>query len=106
MQLDDYSDHNRRQAFFHAHHQMLAYHQWLSYCPEEATLFLKENARVEGVSAELGVASELVVNLSRRNGVPELAEYCENVPRSSARPHVDLVPGGNGTGTRLTRVDT
>jgi hypothetical protein len=37
--FDDYSDKNRRQAFFLAHHQMLAYHQWLSYCPKEATLF-------------------------------------------------------------------
>ncbi len=67
---------------------------------------LKEYARAEGVSAELGVASELVVDLSRRNGVPEMAEYCEKVPRSSTRPHIDLVPGGNGTGTRLTRADT
>ncbi len=37
--FDDSSDNNRRQAFFLAHHQMLAYHQWLSYCPEEAVLF-------------------------------------------------------------------
>jgi hypothetical protein len=28
-----------RKAFFLAHHQMLAYHQWLSFCPEEAALF-------------------------------------------------------------------
>jgi hypothetical protein len=67
---------------------------------------LKEYARVEGVSAELGVASKLAVNLSCRNGVPEMAEYCEKVPRSSARPYVDLVLGGNGTGTCLTRADT
>ncbi len=26
-------------AFVLVHHQMLAYHQWLSYCPEEAALF-------------------------------------------------------------------
>jgi hypothetical protein len=39
IQFDYYSDNNHRQAFFHAHHQMLAYHQWLSFCPEEATLF-------------------------------------------------------------------
>jgi hypothetical protein len=25
--------------FFLAHHQMSSYHQWLSYCPEEAALF-------------------------------------------------------------------
>jgi hypothetical protein len=66
----------------------------------------KEYARVEGVSAKLGVALELAVDLSRRNVVPETAEYCEKVLRSSARPHVDLVPGGNGTGTCLTHADT
>jgi hypothetical protein len=38
-QFDDSSDNNRRQVFFLAHHQMLAYHQWLSYRPEEAALF-------------------------------------------------------------------
>jgi hypothetical protein len=38
-QFDDFSDNDRREAFFLAHHQMLAHHQWLSYCPEEATLF-------------------------------------------------------------------
>jgi hypothetical protein len=38
-QFDNSSDNNRRQAFFLAHHQRLAYHQWLSYRPEEATLF-------------------------------------------------------------------
>jgi hypothetical protein len=37
-QFVDYSDNNHRQAFFPAHHQMLAYHQWPSYRPEEATL--------------------------------------------------------------------
>ncbi len=67
---------------------------------------LKEYAQAEGVLAYLGVASELAVDLSRGNGVPETAEYCEKVPRTSARPHVDLVPGGNGTGTRLTGTDT
>jgi hypothetical protein len=67
---------------------------------------LKEYAQAEGVLAELGVALELAVDLSHRNGVPETAEYCEKVPRSSVRPHVDLVPGENGTGTCLTRADT
>jgi hypothetical protein len=37
--FNDSSDNNRRQAFFLANHLMLAYHQWLSYCPEEAALF-------------------------------------------------------------------
>jgi hypothetical protein len=67
---------------------------------------LKEYARAEGESTELGVASELVVDLSRRNRVPEMAEHCEKVPRSSARPRVDLVRGGSGTGTCLARADT
>jgi hypothetical protein len=40
---------------------------------------LKEYAQAEGVSAELGVASELVADLSRENGVPEMAEYCKKV---------------------------
>jgi hypothetical protein len=67
---------------------------------------LKEYARVEGVSAKLGGASELAVDLSHGNGVPETAEYCKKVPRTSARPHVDLVLGGNGTGTCLMHADT
>jgi hypothetical protein len=67
---------------------------------------LKEYAQAEGVSAKLGVASELAVDLSRRNRVPETAEYCEKVPHSSARPHVVLVPGGNATGMCLARADT
>jgi hypothetical protein len=67
---------------------------------------LKEYARSEGVSAELGVALELAIDLSHGNGVSETVEYCEKVPRTSARPHVDLVLGGNGTGTRLMCTDT
>jgi hypothetical protein len=67
---------------------------------------LKEYARAEQVSAKLGVASELAADLSCENGVPETAEYCEKVPRNSARPHVGVVPGRNGTGTRLMRADT
>jgi hypothetical protein len=66
---------------------------------------LKEYAQAEGVLAKLGIASELGVDLSRRNGVPETVEYCEQVPHSSARPHIDLVPGRNGSGMRLTRAD-
>jgi hypothetical protein len=67
---------------------------------------LKEYTRAEGVSAKFGVASELAADHSRENGVSETAEYCEKVPCTSVRPHVDLVTGGNGTGTRLTRADT
>ncbi len=67
---------------------------------------LKEYARAEGVSAKLGAALESVADLSRGNGVPETAEYCEKVLCSSARPHVDLVPGRNGTGMRLMHADT
>ncbi len=67
---------------------------------------LKEYARAEGVLSKLGVALELAIDFSCGNGVSETAEYCEKVPRISARPHVDLVPGGNGTGTRLMRADT
>jgi hypothetical protein len=67
---------------------------------------LKEYARVKGVSAKLRVASELAIDVSHGNGVSEMAEYCEKVPPTSARPHVDLVPGGDGTGTRLARADT
>ena len=67
---------------------------------------LKEYAQAKGVSAKLGVDSEFAIDLSRGNEVSETAEYCEKVPRSSVRPLVDLVPGGNGTGTRLTHADT
>ncbi len=67
---------------------------------------LKEYARVEGVSAKLGVALESVKDLSCENRVSETADYCEKVLRTSARPHVDLVPGGNGTGTCLMHADT
>jgi hypothetical protein len=67
---------------------------------------LKEYARAEGVLAELRVALELAIDLSREKGVSETAEYCEKVPGTSAGPHIDLVPGGNGTGTRLMHADT
>jgi hypothetical protein len=39
--FDDYSDVDCRQAFFLVHHQMLAYHHWLSFYPEEAALVCK-----------------------------------------------------------------
>jgi hypothetical protein len=58
------------------------------------------------IGRRFGVDSESVSDLSRRIGVSETAEYWEKVQCTSARPHVDLVPGGNGAGMRLTRVDT
>jgi hypothetical protein len=64
---------------------------------------MKEYARMEEVSARFGVDLELASDLSCGIGVSETAECCEKVQRTSARPHVDLVPGGNGTGTRLAR---
>jgi hypothetical protein len=67
---------------------------------------LKEYARAEGVLAQFGLDSELASDLSRGIGVSEMAECWEKVQRTSARPHVDLVPGGNGTGTHLTHADT
>ncbi len=45
-------------------------------------------------------------DLSRGIEVSEMAEYWEKVQRTSVRSHVDLVQGGNGTGTRLARADT
>ncbi len=63
-------------------------------------------AQAEGVSAGFGVDLESVYDLSHGIGVSETAEYWEKVQRTYARPHIDLVPGGNGTGTRLTRADT
>jgi hypothetical protein len=67
---------------------------------------LKEYARAEEVSAGFGVDSESVSDLSRGIGVSDTAEYWEKVQRTFARPHVDLIPGGNRTGTRLTHADT
>jgi hypothetical protein len=67
---------------------------------------MKDYAQAEGVSAGFRVDSESASDLSRGFGVSEMAKCLEKVQRTSARPHVDLVPGGNGTGTRLTRADT
>ncbi len=67
---------------------------------------VKKYAQAEGVSAKLRVALELAADLSPENGVPETAEYCEKVLPNSARPHVDVVPGRNGTGMCLMRADT
>ncbi len=67
---------------------------------------LNKYAQVEGVSAELRVASELAADLSHKNGVPETVEYYEKVPCNSARPHLDFVPGGSVTAMRLTHAGT
>ncbi len=73
---------------------------------DESKEALKENAGAEGVSAGFGADSESASDLSRGIGVSEMAECWEKVQRTSARPHIDLVLGGNGTDTRLTRADT
>ncbi len=67
---------------------------------------LKEYARAEGVSAGFGVDLESASDLSRGIRVSETAECWEKVQHTSARLHLDLVPGGNGTGTCLMRADT
>ncbi len=67
---------------------------------------LKEYAREEGVSAGFGVDFESVSDLSHGIRVSETAEFWEKVQRTSVGPHVDLVPGGNGTGMCLMRADT
>jgi hypothetical protein len=69
-------------------------------------VLLKKYTQAEGVLAKLRAALELVIGLSCGNRVSEMAEYCEKVPCTSARPYVDLVPGVNGTGTCLTRAYT
>ncbi len=67
---------------------------------------LKEYAQAEGVSAGFEVDLELASDLSCGIGESETAECWEKVQPTSVRPHVDLVPGGNGTGTRLMCADT
>jgi hypothetical protein len=66
---------------------------------------MKEYAQVEGVLAGFGVDLDSASDLSRGIGVSEMAECWEKVQRTSTRPHVDLVLGGNGTGTRLMHAD-
>jgi hypothetical protein len=64
-------------------------------------------AQAEGsIGRRFRVDSKSVSDLSRRIRVSETAEYWEKVQRTSARSHVDLVPGRNGTGTRLMCADT
>jgi hypothetical protein len=67
---------------------------------------MKEYAQAEEVLAGIGVDSELVSDLSRGIGVSEKVENWEKLQCTSARPHVDLIPGGNRTDTRLTHADT
>ncbi len=67
---------------------------------------MKEYAQAEGVFAGFRVDLESVPDLSRGIRVSEMAEYWEKVQRTSARPHIDLILDGNGTGTRLTHADT
>ncbi len=57
------------------------------------------------ISQRFGVDLELASDLSHGIGVSEMVECWEKVQRTSVRPHVDLVPGRNGTGTCLTRAD-
>ena len=67
---------------------------------------VKEYARAEGVLAKPKVALELAADLPCKNRVQETLEYYETLPCNFARPHVDFVPGGSVTGTRLTCADT
>jgi hypothetical protein len=78
--------------------------KWREYqiCPSGGSIGY---AQAEGVLAGFGVDLESTSDLSCEIGVSEMAEYWEKVQRTSARPHVDLVLGGNGTGMRLTRAD-
>jgi hypothetical protein len=58
------------------------------------------------IGRRFGVDSESASDLSCRIGVSETAEYWEKVQHTSVTPHVDLVPGGNGTGMCLMHADT
>ncbi len=70
------------------------------------TVVMKEYAQAEGVSAGFGLDLESASDLFHGIGVSETAECWEKVQRTSARPHIDLVPGRNGTGMHLTHADT
>jgi hypothetical protein len=65
---------------------------------------LREYAQAEGVLVELGVASELTLDLSWKNGVSETTKFCKKDPCNSTRPYIDFVLGGSVTDTCLTRV--
>ncbi len=58
--FDDYSDNNNRQIFFLSHYQMLAYHQWLSYCPEEAALFQNFKVSTPVCTASINMKMSLI----------------------------------------------
>ncbi len=49
---------------------------------------------------------ESAADLSHGIGVSEMTECWEKVPCTSARPHIDIVPGGNETGMHLMCADT
>ncbi len=66
---------------------------------------MKEYAQAEEVLAGFGVDLESMSDLSRGIGMSETVDYWEKVQRTSAGPHVDLVPDRNGTGMCLTHVD-
>jgi hypothetical protein len=100
--------------------EILSIH-WPSYCclirPPPIAMgglkFISDSHWIEkicpsggSIGRRFGVDSESASDLSCRIRVSEMVEHWEKVQRTSARPHVDLVPGRNGTGTRLTRADT
>jgi hypothetical protein len=58
--FNDSFDNNCRQAFFLAYHHMLAHHQWLSYCPEEAALFQKFEASKPVCTASINEKYHLI----------------------------------------------
>jgi hypothetical protein len=58
------------------------------------------------IGRRFGVDLESASDLSHKIGVSEMAEYWEKAQCTSARPYIDLVPGGNGTCMHLTRADT
>jgi hypothetical protein len=92
--------------YVHVHGHMNRFLQWEQLTLMQQLNCVKEYARVEGLLAGFRVDLELMSDISCGIGVSETAECWEKVQRISTRPHVDLVPGGNGTGTRLTRADT
>jgi hypothetical protein len=92
--------------YVHVHGHMNRFLQWEQLTLTQQLNCVKEDARVEGVSARFGVDLELASDLTCGIEVSEMAECWEKVQRTSARPHIDLVPGGNGTGMHLTRADT
>jgi hypothetical protein len=66
---------------------------------------LKEYAQAEGVLAGFGVDLESASDLSHVIGVSETADNRKKVHRTFTRPHIDLIPGGNGTGMHPMRAD-